>query len=199
MHNSAAKKLVVCLEERIKIPEPQNFVHLLEEVNICDRVYSVSLPNMEQVITEDGRYHLVSLRRVLNNNIIQSNKSGRIARAGIKFYWNWSSYNSDTLVNKIRANPEITDLMNQSKLLFSVLGKIRTYDIEDSERTFCITKPLLIIEGLDEKGVKTVLDWENRNTKYQEDYGMKRLYFSKQIKKEDYLAAKRYLTDSKKE
>lgn len=189
MDRGVATELVDSFEQHFLIAQPNKdlFLEKLVDCHVLphsSRFYE-ELSEYRQVIPDsDGRYHELSLRRVLRNGNAENYKLSGIKKVYGGVLAALGIYSSDDLTRKIRSEPELVKLMADCELPFSLLGKFETWDSSNKEeRMFVRRRPVLVIPGAHND--PAVDGWEIANTIYEMESRIFRTM--KQISKERYL------------
>lgn len=176
------------------IPIDKNkFVELLMSIKLTptSKFHIEILDNdkNKQLFQESSsRYYYLSIRRILiNKNVANCNFSL------IKKIWSslisnicWSS---SVFSRRLRLDKEISNIINGSECEFSLLAKLETYDFGNSERNlFIVSRPVLVIAGLEEKDIDVIAKWEEVNTVFERETGF---FFrhNKRISHKEYLVS----------
>ncbi len=147
----------------------KKFMSALVTTDVPDssRFYE-ELPNDRELCDrseEDRRYNYFSLRRILRNRTAQNYKLSASKRAFEASLAALGAYSSDSLSRSIRADTQLVELMTNCLYPFSLLGKLESFDYGNrDERLFRVTRPILIIPGL--QNDTPVYNWENANAQY---------------------------------
>ena len=189
MDPAVAEILFGAFEKRagIQAPDKNAFLEMLVEAQVPDSSrFSEELPDKPQIITEADLYHCISLRRLLRNRNAKDYKLSGVKKAWETVAAGLGIYSSDVLTRKIRADPELVELMSISDSEFSLLGKIETFDYANpKEILYKKTRPILVIPDLPKAAA--VMQWEEANTTYEKEVGLMFRRF-KTIGKTEYLA-----------
>ncbi|MEK6842782.1 MAG: hypothetical protein AABX84_03115, partial [Nanoarchaeota archaeon] len=109
------------------------------------------IPENEQLLNDGGRYHYLSLRRVLRNRNAanyQLSRTKKLWEMGMSML---KVYNSNVLTRRARIDGNIVDLMTRCIFPFSLLGKFDTYEPNEPDKPLLhIRRPVLVIPGLNE-------------------------------------------------
>jgi len=170
MERKLAENLVLELARRrdIVVPNRRFFTDILADTEVSEssRFYE-ALPNNQRTIQESGRYHCLSLRRVLRNRNAKSHQLSQVERGYEALVSGLGIYSSDVLSRSLRADEDLVEMMSECEEQFSLLGKFQTYDYENPDKVTVLTKPVLIIPGF--VGVEEIHKWERDNTRYGRD------------------------------
>ena len=184
----------LCRHPEIIRPDSEFFTEILLGVSVPEsrkRFYE-DLPGRQQECQETGRYHCLSLRKVLRNGNARNYQLNPLTKAWENVLSSVGAYSSDSLTRSLRANPDLVDMMAECGQSLSLLGKMRTYDYGNPEETlFVISRPILIIPCAEHT---TALDWERSNTLYEEEIGIGPLRHTRRISPERYL---NYVTETR--
>ena len=167
-------------------PDRRAFTKTLLGVGVPNskRFYE-DLPEREQVIQEDSRYHRLSLRRILRNENARDYRLNPLTQAWEAVLSFVGAYSSDSLTRSIRADPELVEMMARSPHPLSLLGNLRTYDYDNpDEHLFVISRPVLVIPGATDTA--HILSWENVNTIFEEEVGIGPLKHTRRIRPDKY-------------
>jgi len=168
MDRKVAETLVSELGRQVRIvtPNKELFLDVLVSADVPEssRFYEF-LPDKRQSVQETGRYHSLSLRRVLRNRNARDYQLSR-----------WKI--SDTLVRNLGSDGKLVEMMSRCEEPFSLLGKFQSYNFDNpDEKLFVVTRPVLVIPGA--KNMKPIHDWEEANLIYEKEVG----FFSKYLKR----------------
>ncbi len=168
-------------------PDSELFLNELVSVDVPEssRFYEV-LPGKQQLVEENGRYHSLSLRRVLRNRNAKDYQLSQWKKAYEAIASVFGAYSSDALSRNLRADGTLVEMMAGCDEPFSLLGKFQSYDFDNPDATlFIVTRPVLVIPGA--KDMKPIHDWEKANTTYEKEVGLLFRY-PKRIKPQEYLS-----------
>ncbi len=187
MEKELVKILVdgVARHSGIIAPDRELFTRSLTSIDIPESSqFSVTIPDTAHVVDDDGRRHVLSLRRILRNKnashyYLSPWKKQLEAVASACGFWS-----SDILTRQLRADKDLVQMMEECKCPYSLLAKFVTYDYSNPDETlFTITKPILVILGA--KDTRKISAWEDKNTRYEKEFA---LLFTKQIQSEEYFS-----------
>lgn len=169
------------------------FIGLLTSITIdsTSKKFYIEIPNdkyqppYQQPGESTKRYHLLSIRRVLINKNAVYNVSL------IKKIWGnliskirWSS---NVFSRSLRLNPKIVEFLTENKSQFSLLVKFQTYDYNNKDEVlFVRSQPILALPNAKEDEIKTIEEWEKKNTFYEKSTPF--LGYQKRISFEKYSA-----------
>ncbi len=173
MDRKVAEKLVSELGRHGGLVTPDNelFLDVLVSIDVSQssRFYE-RLSDKKQLVEETGRYHYLSLRRVLRNRNARDYQLSQWKKAYEAIISAFGAYSSDVLSRNLRADATLVEMMARCEEPFSLLGKFQTYDFDNPDETlFIVTRPVLVIPG--EKDMKSIHDWEEANTTYEKEVG----------------------------
>ncbi len=188
MEREIAERLVNELgnHSRIISPDKKLFLDVLVSTDIQEssRFHEV-LQDKQQLAEESDSYYSLSLRRILRNSNAKRYKLSQWKKAYESFISTFSFYSSDSLSRNLRADKGIIEMMAECKEPFSLLGKFKTYDFDNSEETlFVVTRPVLVIPGV--RDTNRIYGWEEANTIYEKEVGIFRNL--KKIKPHEYFS-----------
>jgi hypothetical protein len=189
MDRKVAETLVSELGRQVRIVTPDNelFLDVLVSADVPEssRFYEV-LPDKQQLVQEIGRYHYLSLRRVLRNGNARDYQISQWKKAYEAIASAFGAYSSDALSRNLRADGTLVDMMARCEEPFSLLGKFQLYDFDNPDETlFIVTRPVLVIPGA--KDMNPIHDWEEANTTYEKEVGLL-FRHPKRIKPQEYLS-----------
>jgi len=168
MDKNIAEILINNLKTHCKIENLNydSFLEILINTNISkSSKYYKKLSTNKQILEEYNTFFDFSLRRILKNKKINNYNISKFRKSYDKFISLTFSYSSDILIDKIRENSKLVDLMENSKSPYSLLAKLKKYEFDDSNKNLhIITKPLLIIPDVENK--EPIYNWEKENTIY---------------------------------
>ncbi len=173
--------------EGLVTPDKGLFLDVLISADVPEssRFYEV-LPDKQQLVDETGRYHYLSLRRVLRNRNARHYQLSQWKKTYEAIVSAFGAYSSDALSRNLRADKTLVEMMARCEEPFSLLGKFQTYDFDNPDETlFILTRPVLVIPGA--KDTKPIYDWEKANTRYEKEVGVF-LRHPKRIKPQEYLS-----------
>lgn len=156
----------------IVTPDRRLFLDILVSTDVPEssRFYE-GLPDKQQLVQETGRYHFLSLRRVLRNRNARSYQLSQWKKAYESITSVFGAYSSDALSRNLRTNRDLVEMMAECREPFSLLGKFQTYDFDNPDETlYMVTQPVLVIPGA--KDTKSICDWETANTIYEKEVGL---------------------------
>ncbi len=190
MDRQFAERLVRELAKHGAIVVPNNKLFLDELISTdipeSSRFYE-ALPNKPYRVEEDGRMHYLSLRRVLRNRNAMDYKLSELKKAYESIGALVGAYSSDALTRNLRANLALLEMMSNCEEPFSLLGKFKTYDFENSKQSvFVVSRPVLIIPGA--KDAEPILSWEEANTSYKKEVRLGFFSAEKIIKPREYFS-----------
>jgi hypothetical protein len=191
MDKDVAEKLLNELGRHggIVIPDYQLFLDVLISTDIpeCSRFYEC-LTDKQQLVQETGRYHYLSLRRVIRNVNAKDYQLSQWKKMYEAVASAFGVYSSDSLSRNLRANSTLVEIMARCEEPFSLLGKFQSYNFDNPDETlFVVTRPVLVIPGL--KDLEPIYDWEEKNTTYEKEVGlMGFLPILKRIKPQEYFS-----------
>ncbi len=170
MNSDIAGKLLNGLENHPEIIHPAGelFLDILTSKDLFDSgSFSEKLLETKQTLNETGQYFYLSLRRVLQNKLVKYAPVSTFAKLYETFISPFARYSSDSLVRSLQTDKTLVNLMKTCKEKYSLLVKFETNDYcDDNEELKSIIRPILIIPGVSEEGMKCILDWENKHTGY---------------------------------
>ncbi|MEA3248197.1 MAG: hypothetical protein U9Q73_00665 [Nanoarchaeota archaeon] len=189
MDRKIAKTLVDELEKHGSLVTPDRKLFLNELVSAyipeSSKFYEV-LPGEKQSVQESGRYHYLSLRRILRNGNAKDYQLSQGKKTYEAIASAFGAYSSDTLSRNLRSDGTLVEMMARCDEPFSLLGKFQSYDFDNpGGALFVVTRPVLVIPNA--KDMKPIHDWEEANTTYEKEVG---LFFRhpKRIKPQEYLS-----------
>lgn len=164
------------------------FLDLLVSTDVQEssRFYE-ALPDQQQPVQETNRCHYLSLRRILRNGNARNYQISRWKKAYEAFASVLGVYSSDALSRSLRANKDLIEMIAGCDCPFSLLGKLQTYDFDNSDQTlFIITRPILIIPNA--SNIKPIINWEKANTTYEKEASL--FFFKRQrrIRSQEYFS-----------
>jgi hypothetical protein len=189
MDEKMAMLLLGKLEERLKcfgiieltgsLPKKKEFLNLLTAATITPsslKFYDElpELPENDQCLVQQNssNYSYISLRRVLNNARAESYQLSRWKQVWEAFIFRWGIYSSDVLTRKLRVNKYLTQVLINSKHPFSLLCKLKTFEVNHpDERLYVTERPILVIPDLLSDHTIKILSWEIRHTIYKKEVG----------------------------
>lgn len=152
MEKKLAEILIDELEkhgELIIKPNKEEFVKILELVELKSNVFFEYIPMNKQTLEENDIRCTLELRRVLNNKAAREYTPSALTY--LKKIARETSpsiiYSSDALCMKIARDHELVSILEQSEQPYSLLAKQKRYQMKNSHIRNVITKPLLIIPG----------------------------------------------------
>ena len=110
----------------IVTPERELFLDVLVSTDVPEssRFYEV-VPDNQQLVQETGRYHYLSLRRVLRNGNARDYQLSQWKKAYEAVASVFGAYSSDVLSRNLRANRDLVEMMAECRETFSLLGKFQ--------------------------------------------------------------------------
>jgi len=170
-------------------PDRDLFLNELVSVDVpySSKFYEVT-PGKQQLVEETGRYHYLSIRRVLRNRNAKDYQLSQWKKAYEAIASAFGAYSSDALSRNLRADGTLVEMMARCDEPFSLLGKFQSYDFDNPDETlFVVTRPVLVIPGV--KDMKPIHDWEEANTTYEKEVRMMGLLpTQKRIKPQEYFS-----------
>lgn len=191
MNPTTADTLVTALEKHDIgiIPDRDKFLEILKRAHIPpSSKFSITMPDdpHPQVVDEQGRYHSLSLRRILRNQGARYHSLPFLDRLYGLFASSVGIHSSNLLVARIKASRKLIRLMEDCPHPFSLLGKFQTYAFDNpDEILFIKTRPLLIIPNAAD--TQEVYRWESDNTVFEKEVGVL-LRHPKRIDPQEYLS-----------
>lgn len=140
------------------------------EVPKSSRFHEV-LPGERQLVEETGRYHYLSLKRVLRNENARHYQLPQWKKAYEAIASAFGVYSSDALSRNLRSDGTLIEMLARCEEPFSLLGKFQSYDFDNPDETlFVVTRPVLVIPGV--KNMDPIYNWEKANTTYEKEVGL---------------------------
>lgn len=171
-------------------PNRKLFLRLLASTSVPESPdFHQTLPNERQLTQESSSYHYLSLRRILKNRNARDYQSPQWRRhldrvASISPF---RVYSSDALVRDLGANRKLMEMMAECPEPFSLLGKLKTYDWDNTaEDLFIVTRPVLVIPGVEDR--EPIYEWEQARTTYEKEVRMM-VPIQMRVKPEAYFSA----------
>jgi len=179
MDKNLAEKLVDELERHPRISgiSKDKCIDLLVPTKISrlDKSYE-NIPENDQLLkgVYFDSYSYLSLDKVLRNGYF-----------GI---YKLSFLKDNALVRDLKNNKDLINIMSQCEHPFSLLGKLETYDLEDTvdRDLFIIKRPILVVPEI--KDMKKVLEWEDKNIRHYKEVGFSPFRHLKRISRAEYLS-----------
>lgn len=193
MEKQAVDKLIACMQSHpgmIVLDRPLfTDILLATYVPRSSTFYETFSDDLKQTVTGDNQYVNFSLRRVLRNY------NAAHVDAGFRGFYRsilsgMAKYSSTALAENISADNDLIELMAQSAQAgneFSLLGKMETYDYSNPEEILFIERrPVLVIPDVQDMGA--MMDWEQKNTRYEKEVGLPFLKHTRRIRADEFLA-----------
>jgi len=82
------------------------------------------------------------------------------------FHSRWTRNPLDIFINNLRCTPEMMRLLAASSGIYTLLGILRQEEVQTSgmlKRRVHYVRPVLVVSGIDEVGLRTVVDFETAN------------------------------------
>lgn len=155
------------LEAFARHPEivPPDRLYFLGILGAAKRGYE-SLPKNMQTHQETGKYHELSLRRIVNNHATEKPTAGQ--KIWDELTTTFGAYSSDRLCRDIAGNGDLRQLLRNSAVPVSLLAKMKTYDYNNpDEKLFIVTRPVLVVSGVED--MNPILEWERSHTRYEQE------------------------------
>lgn len=161
------------------------FLDLLVSTHIQDSSkFYEALPDNQQEIQETDHFHIFSLRRVLRNRNARGYRLSQWKKMYEAILSSFGIYSSDALTRNLRANANLIEMMASCEEPFSLLGKLQTFDYNNPNEVFVVTRPVLIIPGAE--NIEQIRDWEKANTIYEREKRFLGFPIQKRICPEEY-------------
>jgi len=169
MDKTIAENLIVELSKHPRIIplDKDFFIKILISMDVPEssRFYE-NLPDKEQTLQDGDNFYLLSLRRILRNNNAQDYKMSKWKNIYKSIISSSGAYSSDVLTRNLRADKDLVKIMSECEQPFSLLGKFKSYDINNSYNGIStIIRPILVIPG----AMDSVLKWEEANIIYDKE------------------------------
>jgi len=167
MDKHIAEQLVDELSQRKDIisVDRELFLQVLLPIDInTSTQFNKQLLQVQQLNQELGQMYFLSLHQVYVNK----NATRYVPSHFRKIVENVESvlnHSDEFLTKRIRQDEGLVQLMKSSEYPYSLLGRFRTMDTETADnRLETITKPILIIPGVNDERIK---QWEDTHSRYE--------------------------------
>ncbi|MEK6918791.1 MAG: hypothetical protein AABW73_02005 [Nanoarchaeota archaeon] len=167
-----AGTLVGTLQQRIGliVPDEELVTNLSIESTPKGEQFSKNLGYNDStiIIPNSENYVILSLGSLLNNEKQAHEQPSLLEIALNRAITLRTGINLDRLVEKLREEREILELMNKdAQTAYSLLGLAKTMEVERNGAAYSATRPILAIPGIGSN--ERVSDWERKNTVYRRE------------------------------